>query len=78
MANSSPSPLAGRRVLIVTLGTRGDVQPFIALCDALKRQGAVPLLATVPHYVGLGAEFNVPVTSISSTRVCILFLRPHF
>ena len=66
MTNSAPSPgpLSGRRVLIVTLGTRGDVQPFIALCDALKRQGAAPLLATVPHYVGLGAEFNVPVTSI--------------
>lgn len=57
-------PLSGRRVLIVTLGTRGDVQPFIALCDALKRQGAAPLLATVPHYVSLGGEFNVPVTSI--------------
>ena len=34
-----PGPLSGRRVLIVTLGTRGDVQPFIALCDGAALRG---------------------------------------
>ena len=35
-------------MLIVTLGTRGDVQPFLALAGALQRCGAKPLLVVPP------------------------------
>ena len=56
--------IVGRRVLIVTLGTRGDVQPFLVLAHALKRAGAIPLLLTLPQYVHLGIEFDVAVSSL--------------
>ena len=42
--------IAGKRVLILSIGTRGDVQPFLVLAAALRRAGAEPLLATLPHY----------------------------
>ena len=52
------------RVLIVTIGTRGDVQPFIYLAQALQRAGTSPLIITLPHYVHLGVPFGVPMASI--------------
>ena len=48
------SDIAGKRVLILSIGTRGDVQPFLVLAAALRRAGAEPLLATLPHYTHLG------------------------
>ena len=56
--------LAGKRVIVITLGSRGDVQPFLALCESLRRAGAHPLLLTLPHYVGLCTAHSVPAESI--------------
>jgi UDP:flavonoid glycosyltransferase YjiC (YdhE family) len=39
-----------RRVSIQTLGTRGDVQPFVALGRALRQAGFAPCLATAPRF----------------------------
>ena len=33
-------------IIILTIGTRGDVQPFVALCKALKKAGHNPLIAS--------------------------------
>ena len=64
-----PSDIAGKRVLILSIGTRGDVQPFLVLASALQRAGAEPLLATLPHYTHLGREFGVRVVSILADGV---------
>ena len=58
-----PPDIAGKRVLILSIGTRGDVQPFLVLAAALRRAGAEPLLATLPHYTHLGREFGVRVVA---------------
>ena len=64
MPAAPPPDLSGRSVLIVTLGTRGDVQPFLALAGALQRCGAKPLLVVPPHYLDLCAEHSVPAESL--------------
>ena len=33
-------------IIILTIGTRGDVQPFVALCKALKKYGHKPIIAS--------------------------------
>ncbi len=61
--------LTGRRVVITTFGSLGDLHPFLSLAVAVKRRGGVPVMATSEMYrervVGQGIEFfSVP--------------RPHF
>ena len=41
---------AGRRPLILTFGTRGDVQPFIPLAAEMATRGMKPLIATLPIF----------------------------
>ena len=57
-------PRINSRVLILTLGTRGDVQPFITLARMLERIGVAPLLVTLPHYLNLCSEAGVPCASL--------------
>jgi UDP:flavonoid glycosyltransferase YjiC (YdhE family) len=38
------------RVVLSTLGSLGDLHPYIAVARALKARGADPVLATVPEY----------------------------
>jgi UDP:flavonoid glycosyltransferase YjiC (YdhE family) len=38
--------MAGRRVLITTYGSLGDLHPFLALAKAVKARGGVPVVAT--------------------------------
>jgi rhamnosyltransferase subunit B len=38
------------KVLLATLGSLGDLHPFIALARALKAAGCDPLIATIPDY----------------------------
>lgn len=38
------------RVVLATVGSLGDLHPYIAIARALKARGADPLLATVPEY----------------------------
>ncbi|KAL9088412.1 MAG: hypothetical protein Q9159_003112 [Coniocarpon cinnabarinum] len=39
-------PRKSLRVVCLTIGSRGDVQPYIALCRGLKKDGHRPLIAT--------------------------------
>ena len=61
-----PPDIAGKRVLIDRHA--GDVQPFLVLAAALRREGAEPLLATL-RYTHLGREFGVRVVSILADGV---------
>ena len=50
------------KILVATFGSLGDVNPFIGLGHALKRQGCVPVIATSEEYrdfvEGEGLEFK--------------------
>lgn len=57
-ASTMPEP----RVAILTFGSRGDVQPFVALARAMSRLGARPVVGAHPAHRGLvegsGVEFS--------------------
>jgi UDP:flavonoid glycosyltransferase YjiC (YdhE family) len=39
-----------RRILLATIGSLGDLHPYIAIAQALARRGAEPVIATAPDY----------------------------
>jgi UDP:flavonoid glycosyltransferase YjiC (YdhE family) len=41
------------RALLLTLGSHGDVHPFLALARALRARGIEPVIATNPYFEGL-------------------------
>jgi sterol 3beta-glucosyltransferase len=47
------------KILIVTIGSRGDIQPYIALADSLNKQGYSALIATHPYAKQLIKSFKV-------------------
>lgn len=55
-------PEHSMRVTCLTIGSRGDVQPYIALCKALKAHGHTCRIATHPEYKdwveGHGMDFE--------------------
>ena len=56
------SAINGKKILLSTIGSRGDIQPLIALALTLKQHGAHPLLAAGPNLKefvnGFGLEFT--------------------
>jgi rhamnosyltransferase subunit B len=38
------------KTLLVTIGSHGDIHPFIAIADALRRQGHEAVIATNPYF----------------------------
>ncbi len=52
-------------ITILTYGSRGDVQPFLALARGLQRAGHVPLLAAPGRFAGLAAEYGVPFAPLA-------------
>ncbi|MBI1785582.1 glycosyltransferase, partial [Candidatus Sumerlaeota bacterium] len=55
--------LAGKRILIATFGSLGDLHPYLAIAKELKRRGHRPLIATLDRYremvEGEGIDFMV-------------------
>jgi UDP:flavonoid glycosyltransferase YjiC (YdhE family) len=47
------------RVLLVTLGSHGDVHPFMALAVALRARGHEAVLATNPHFAAQAARAGI-------------------
>ena len=49
------------RVVLATIGSRGDVQPMLALAQTLRQRGHMPVVAAPPNFQawieGLGFEF---------------------
>lgn len=60
---SRPSESSGKRILIATFGSLGDLHPYLAIAKELKSRGHRPLIATLDRYrgevEGEGIEFDV-------------------
>lgn len=52
------------RVLLSTIGSRGDVQPLLALALALRELGQEVRLCAPPDFAELSASFAVPMVAI--------------
>lgn len=52
------------KVLILTFGTRGDVQPFVALACELQRRGHEPVLAAPERFAGLAAAHGLTLVGV--------------
>ncbi|WP_215457788.1 glycosyltransferase [Streptomyces sp. ATCC 21386] len=61
-----------RKVLLAACGTRGDVQPFLALAVALRRHGQQPLLAAPSAYAAEAAAYGVDFAAIDDGPTRIL------
>lgn len=61
-----------RKVLLAACGTRGDVQPFLALAVALRRHGHHPLLAAPFAYASDAAAYGVEFAAIDDGPTRIL------
>ncbi|MGJ5801959.1 glycosyltransferase [Streptomyces europaeiscabiei] len=61
-----------RKVLLAACGTRGDVQPFLALAVALRRHGHHPLLAAPSSYAADAAAHGVDFAAIDDGPTRIL------
>jgi len=56
------------KIVVATIGSRGDVQPYINLCQGLQAAGHTVTLATNPTLCPLAAAHgvqNVPVGAAS-------------
>ncbi|MFA5899247.1 MAG: glycosyltransferase [Hyphomicrobium sp.] len=60
------------RIAIQTLGTRGDVQPYIALALGLMARGHVVQLAAPEQYVGLVGEYGVQAAPLPGEFLALL------
>lgn len=54
------------KVVLVTIGSRGDVQPFVALAQGLQRAGFQVVLGGPPDFVSLAEAYGVPFTAIGA------------
>ncbi|WP_327729789.1 glycosyltransferase [Streptomyces sp. NBC_00487] len=61
-----------RKVLLAACGTRGDVQPFLALAVALRRHGHQPLLAAPSSYASDATAYGVDFAAIDDGPTRIL------
>jgi len=60
------------KITLLTLGTRGDVQPLAALGEALLARGHEVALCTARNFEGLVAEYNVNFIPIEADYEAIL------
>src|SRR5260370_18970174 len=47
------------RIVLITIGARGDTEPFVALAGRLRRDGPSVRLAARPDFAGLAAGYGV-------------------
>lgn len=48
------------KITLLTFGSRGDVQPFVALAKGLQHAGHTPKLAAPQRFAGFSAQHGVP------------------
>ncbi|MEW6093863.1 MAG: glycosyltransferase, partial [Chloroflexota bacterium] len=48
------------KITLLTYGSRGDVQPFLALAVGLQKAGHIPTLAAPYRFDGFVAHYNIP------------------
>lgn len=71
----SSSLITGCRPLLITTGSRGDVQPFLVLARALSEAGAHPVVAAPRRFDNLAARFGVEFIGLDDS---ILDLQDEF
>ena len=60
------------KVLILTLGTRGDVQPFVGLAVELRQRGHPVVLAAPQRFAGLAETHGVPFARLDDGPLRVL------
>ncbi len=55
-----------RRIVLLTIGTQGDVQPFLALAVALKAAGYDVVLGTSSDFEGFVSSYGIDFVSLGS------------
>jgi sterol 3beta-glucosyltransferase len=60
------------KVLIMTLGTRGDVQPFVALAQGLLASGHEAVLVAPHRFAGFAAAHDVPFAGVDDGPMRLL------
>lgn len=60
------------RILVVTVGSRGDVQPYVALAKGLQDAGHEVILATCGRFAPFVAEHGVPFGPLSDDILLLL------
>jgi sterol 3beta-glucosyltransferase len=55
-----------KRIVVATIGSRGDVQPYINLCQGLQEAGHEVVLATNPTLCPLAAEHGIQSVPVGS------------
>jgi UDP:flavonoid glycosyltransferase YjiC (YdhE family) len=54
--------MTGKRIIIATFGSYGDIHPYIPIALELKERGHTPVMASIPYYrerfEALGVEFQ--------------------
>jgi sterol 3beta-glucosyltransferase len=58
-------------VTLLAYGSRGDVQPFVALACGLQRAGHAPLLAAPERFAALAAAHGVPFAPLAGDPAVI-------
>ena len=70
----TPSSTEGaKKIVIVATGSRGEVQPFIAVALALKSKGHDVVIATEARTKGLVEEFNLECKIVYGDSTGALF-----
>lgn len=64
--------LAHQRLLLCTYGSRGDVEPFIALAKGLQAAGHQVLLATSERFCDFAQEHGVPFYPMSDASLALI------
>lgn len=52
------------KIIVATIGSRGDVQPYINLCQGLQSAGHKVTLATNPTLIPLAQSHGVAATPV--------------
>lgn len=66
-----------KRIVLLASGTRGDVQPYLALARALQQRGHQISVATHASFESLAARANVPTTRLADNPSDWLGQHPH-
>jgi len=61
----------GKRIALLTYGTRGDVEPFLALALALARVGYEPRLAAPRPFQSLAATHGIPFVGLEGDPAAV-------
>mmetsp|Transcript_117023 Transcript_117023/g.327468 ORF Transcript_117023/g.327468 Transcript_117023/m.327468 type:complete len:280 (-) Transcript_117023:120-959(-) len=66
-AQSLVASLSGKKVAIMSYGSRGDIQPFVALGTRLQAEGAHVLLATNVDHLDFVRSFGLEVSATAGS-----------